>query len=274
MNVDFAGARRSPRSMSARAVLLAAGLLLAGCQTPKSKPPPPPPPLFPAGWTLVDLTRPLDGDAPYSDHEKAYPFEHVPVKRTETREWRTGKFSGLEHQGTHVSSAGTRSDESPSISDLSADDLVAEAVVLDTTAPETDAAHLVTSADVEAHERHWGKIPSGAVVILRRPGIDAAALELLVSRNVAAVGTNAPNLDAREEGAGDVEQAAHAAGLWLLLNLRTEGMAALPERGARLLAAPLPISGAAGAPARVIAFVPPKSRLPKPVPRPTTQKAR
>ncbi len=280
-----------------RAAGLAGVLALAACQTPPPPPPPPPPPLFPALWTTVDVTRPLDRDAPYLSHRKSYPFERIAVRATPERPWRTGKFSALEHQGTHVIAPRTRNPEGATMDAFPAAGLALEAVVLDAPPGTADADAVLSVADVQAHEKRWGPIPGGALVLLRTgrgavqaadaayrgkkskgggpsfPGLSVDVVKYLAAqRSVAALGTDTLALDAGDRlDAAPAQAAACVAGLWSIVNLGD--LAALPPRGTRVVVAPLPIRDAAGAPARIVAFVPPDDRLPTPVKPPVKSRA-
>lgn len=235
-------------------------------------------PAFPEDYTVVDLTRPLDRAAPFVPHAEAFPFERVEFKGPRETGWRTGAYSGLEHMGTHVASPLARLPVGASVEKLSAPQLVAPLVVLDVPASAAGGG-LVTAADVKAEELARGTIPPGAVVVLRTgrgamspadpallgrkpdgsmswPGWGDDAIRLLaVERRVRAIGTDCLAVDSGTNAPlAPAQSAGSAVGLWFVAGLAD--LAQIPPRGATIVVGVLPISGAAGAPARVFALVP------------------
>jgi kynurenine formamidase len=241
---------------------------------------PAPETVFPDGYAVLDLTRPLDRAAPFVPHADAFPFERVEFKAQRENGWRTGGYSGLEHQGTHVSAPLARLPVGASMEKIPASQLVAPLVVIDVPATAAQGG-TVSAADLTADEREHGPIPAGAIVVLRTgrgamaasdpaflgrkpdgslsfPGWSDEAIRLLaVERRVRAVGTDAIAIDS---GANSVkapaESAGSAVGLYFVAGLGD--LSRVPARGAVLVVGALPISGAAGAPARVLALVPQK----------------
>ena len=263
--------------------VLAALLALGACKMPAGLPlvTSNPDPVFPDGFTVVDLTRPLDKSAPYVPYDGAFPFERVEFKAPRVFGWRTGGFTCLEHMGTHVAAPLARIPAGGAVDRLPVGQLVLPLVVLDV--PVSAAGEgMVTAADVQADERTHGAIPSGAVVVLRtgrgalaatdpallgrRPdgslhfpgwGDDAVRL-LAVERRVRALGTDAMAIDSGANvQAAPAQSAGSAVGLWFVAGLADLSM--VPARGATLIVGALPVAGAAGAPARILALVPAKA---------------
>jgi len=241
---------------------------------------PAPDPPFPEGWTVVDLTRTLDKTAPAVPHAQAFPFERVEFKGPRESGWRTGGFTSLEHMGTHLAAPLSRLPAGDSADRVPASQLVLPLVILDLPASAIDGG-VVTAADVQADERAHGPIPPGSIVVLRTgrgsmsgadpaflgrhpdgtlsfPGWGDDAVRLLaVERRVRALGTDAMAIDSGANAAkAPAESAGSAVGLYFVAGLAD--LSRVPQRGSVLVVGALPIAGAGGAPARVLALVPPR----------------
>jgi kynurenine formamidase len=277
---------RSPARRRTFAFLLAACALAAtACQMVPSGVPllgVPHEPKFPDEYTVLDLTRPLDHDTPFVPHAEAFPFERVEFKSARRAGWRTGAFSGLEHMGTHLATALAHLPIGRSTDQVLAPQLVVPAVVIDLPPTARDGA-TVSAADVQADEQVHGRVPAGSLVILRTgrgalastdasllgrrangglwfPGWSEEAVRFLAAeRRVRAVGTDAMAVDSGANVTDAPAQSAGGAlGLWFVVGLAD--LSKLPYRGAVVVVGAVPIVGAAGAPARVLAFVPPKAQ--------------
>jgi kynurenine formamidase len=233
---------------------------------------------FPDGWTVIDLTRTLDRTAPFVPHAEAFPFERIEFKGARGSGWRTGAYSGLEHMGTHLAAPLARLPAGASVEQIAAGNLVAPLVIVDVPLA-AQGGGVVTAADVAEDERQHGPIPPGAVVALRTgrgalassdpmllarrpdgtltfPGwSDDAVRMLAIDRRARAIATDAMAIDSGANAALAPAQAAgSAAGVWFVAGLADLGR--VPRRGATVVVGAIPIAGAAGAPARVLAFVP------------------
>lgn len=268
--------------MSVRLVslLIAAVTLLAACRT---LPPPLPerPPEFPDGWRVIDVTRPLDADAAYAQHDEAFPFDRLDFATPPGSDWQNGAIATVEQLGTHVAAPRARDPDGNTVEVIPARRLLAPVVVID--APAGSAEAVLTADAIRVHERVHGHVPDHAVVVLRTgqgalpptdPRFAGRALVsprhagwapdgvefLVANRRVAAVGTDAMTLDpgAVHAEAPAQKVAAHA-GLWAVVGLAD--IRSLPPRGAYLLIGVLPVEGGTGAPARILALIPPKGSL-------------
>jgi kynurenine formamidase len=233
---------------------------------------------FPDDWTVIDLTRVLDKSAPFVPHAEAFPFERVEFKAARASGWRTGAYSGLEHMGTHLAAPLARLPAGASVEAIPPQQLVAPFAVVDVPLS-AQGGGVVTAADVAADERLNGPIPLGAVVALRTgrgalassdpmllsrrpdgalsfPGWSDDAVRLLaIERRARAIATDAMAIDSGANVADAPAQAAgSAAGVWFVVGLGD--LRRVPPRGATVVVGAIPIAGAAGAPARVLALVP------------------
>jgi kynurenine formamidase len=191
-------------------------------------------------------------------------------------------FAAPEHGGTHLDApihfhaGGRTADQIP------LQQLVAPAVVIDLT-PRSgrDRDARLTRADVEQFERQHGRIPAGALVLLRTgwdrfwgdrmayfgddtPGDasrlrfpsfgDDAARLLVDERQVGGLGVDSPSIDLGASADFQVHRILAARQGVGLENLR--GLERLPPTGAVLLALPMKIENGSGGPVRVVAMVP------------------
>ena len=142
-----------------------------------------------------------------------------------------------------------------------------------------DPDYSLKAADVAAWEAAHGKVPVGAIVLLRTgwssrwpdkhaylgdntpgdasnlhfPSYGAEAAQMLVERGAAVLGVDTASIDngpSRKFLVHQLTGAANVAGLENLTNLDK-----LPPTGAWVLALPIKLEGGSGAPARVVAFV-------------------
>ena len=221
-------------------------------------------PPFPHGWRVADLTLPLDGTSPHVAHPRQFPFERMDLGPAEPGGPRTGAFTAMEHSGTHLAAPRTRRDSGATVDAFHDGDLLLPLVVIDVP---SDAATEATVGDdvVRSEERAHGPIQKDAVVVLRtRAGPRAAAHAgwgpsavkwLVKERGARVIGTDAPALSASSAQRDPAQQTAASNGAYSLVGLHA--LDSIPARGAWVVVAPLPIVGAAGAPARVVALVPP-----------------
>ncbi|MCC6318032.1 MAG: cyclase family protein [Gemmatimonadaceae bacterium] len=191
-------------------------------------------------------------------------------------------FSAPEHGGTHLDAPihfakdGLTSDRIP------IERFLGPAVVIDVGARAArDADYRLTRADVLAWERTNGRVPVGAIVVLRTGwsarwpdarrylgddtrgdasrlhfpsyGEDAARL-LVHERRVSALGADVASIDYGASRDFIVHQVAASAGVIGLENLANVNL--LPATGATVIALPMKIEGGSGGPLRAIALIP------------------
>jgi kynurenine formamidase len=192
------------------------------------------------------------------------------------------KFCGPEHGGTHMDAPLHFADGKWSAADVPVDRLVAPAVVLDVRRQATaDRDYRLTPQDVSAWETAHGRIPGGAIVLLRTgwserwpdrlryfgsastsdakelhfPSYGADAVKLLLERQVAAIGVDTASIDHGPSRDFPVHRLTAAANVPGLENL--DHLDQLPETGAWLVALPMKIAGGTGGPLRAVALLPP-----------------
>ncbi len=190
----------------------------------------------------------------------------------------TRSFWMLEHYGTHLDAPAHFPPGKATVDQIPAKQLFGPAVVLDVRAEGAKGAdYQLPAAAVEQWEKRHGKIPEGAIVLLRTgwasrwpdvqryrnqdaqekmhfPGFSADAAKLLLERKVSGLGCDTLSVDYGASGDFAVHHLALGAGLYHLENLAD--LSALPEAGAFLVVAPIKLQGGSGGPVRVFALLP------------------
>lgn len=191
-------------------------------------------------------------------------------------------YSAPEHGGTHLDAPIHFSQTGLTADRIPVDQFIGPAVVIDVSRQAArDRDYRLTTEDVTAWERAHGRIPRGAIVVLRTgwgmrwpdaksylgddkpgdasnlhfPSYGAEAARLLVQqRRVSALGADVASIDYGASGDFIVHQIAAAANVIGLENLAN--VSALPARGATIIALPIKIEGGSGGPVRAVALVP------------------
>ncbi len=183
-----------------------------------------------------------------------------------------------EHTGTHFDAPCHMVEGTATLDEIDPATLIRPAAVIDISGDVGDDADAVlTLAQVEAFERANGRIPDGAIVLLRTgwgdrntdpvryagqpgdlrfPGYGAEAARFLVEQR-AIVGLGIDSLGIDPGSSPDFEvhrQVTHPAGVWHLEGL--QNLQSVPPLGATVFVGVLPLVDGSGSPARVLALVP------------------
>ena len=232
---------------------------------------------------MVDLTHPFDQQTIY--WPTARPFTLSPVAHGITPGgwwYAANEFCAAEHGGTHLDAPIHFAEGRWTADQIPLDRLIGPAVVVDIAAKTArDADALLTRGDVEAAERASGRIPDGAVVLVRTgwsqrwpdkkrylgtdapgdtahlhfPGVDGeAAAWLTTARHIRAVGIDTASIDRGMSTDFRAHRAFANANVPIFENL--DGLDALPARGATFIGLPMKIGGGSGGPLRAIALLP------------------
>lgn len=238
---------------------------------------------------VVDLTAPLSDRTPVLQLPPPFAntqaFSMTEISRYDDRgpAWYWNDISTGEHVGTHFDAPvhWVTGRDGLDVSQVPAAQLVAPAVVMDLSAEcAEDPDFLLEVAHVKAWEAEHGALPEGGW-LLYRTGWDARSHEQAAFLNADGTGPHTPGISAEcarwlaqetpllglgTETVGTDAGAAHSfdppfpchsyflgAGKYGLTQLQS--LAQLPPTGVVLLAAPLPIVGGSGSPARVLALV-------------------
>jgi kynurenine formamidase len=191
-------------------------------------------------------------------------------------------YGAPEHGGTHLDAPIHFSRSGLTAERIPISQFIGPAVVIDISKQaRLDPDYRLTPADVRTWERVHGRIPRGAIVVLRTgwsmhwpnskryfgddkpgdasnlhfPSYGADAARILVQeRRVAALGADVASIDYGPSTDFIVHQIAARANVIGLENLANVG--ALPAWGATIIALPMKIEGGSGGPVRAVALVP------------------
>ena len=257
---------------------LLAILLFAAACAPRSETPP----AFDlANYTLVDLTHSFNAQTIYWP-TSTRTFEHPQQSFGKTPGgwfYSSYELSTPEHGGTHLDAPVHFAEGRHAAEAVPLEQLIAPAVVVDVSAKAaTDPVYRLTRADVEAWEKHNGRIEPGTIVLLRTGwgkrwpdrkayfggeaaesklrfpsyGVDAA--QLLLERRIAALGVDTASIDHGPSTDFAVHVLVNGADVPAFENVAN--IDALPERGAIVIALPMKVAGGSGGPLRIVALVP------------------
>jgi kynurenine formamidase len=234
----------------------------------------------------VDLTAPLSETTPIialpADHGQPWPFAREPISNFDaagpTVYWNNIRLS--EHTGTHFDAPvhWLSGRDGEDVSQIPPGRLIGPAVVLDfSAAAAADPDFLLTREHVDRWQADHGPLPADGWLLYRTgwdargddpeaflngghtPGIESDCAQWLAEKtSLLGLGVETVGTDAGQAGSfAGHPYPCHwhllGAGRFGLTQLRNLGR--LPARGSVVLAAPLPIVGGSGSPARVIALV-------------------
>ena len=240
---------------------------------------------------VVDLTHPLDSDTIYWPTD-TQGFKLTPIFKGKTEGpegyfYVAFRFCAPEHGGTHLDAPYHFAEGRKTTAEIPVKRLIGPAVVIDISAKAAkDRDYVLSVEDVTTWEAEHGKVPAGAIVLLRTgwssrwpnrlaylgddtpgdasnlhfPSYGPAAARLLVDRGATVLGVDTASIDngpSRKFFVHRIAGAANVAGLENLTNLDK-----LPPTGSWVAALPMKIAGGSGAPARVVAFVASPARVP------------
>jgi kynurenine formamidase len=235
------------------------------------------------GARLVDLTHAFDEHAIY--WPTATPFRLAPVAHglTAAGYWYAANdFCAAEHGGTHLDAPVHFGAGRWTADAVPLDRLVGPAVVVDFTARAArDRDARLGVADLAGDEARHGRIPDGAIVVVRSgwdrhwhdparylgaaapgdpahlhfPGLSAeAAVWLTTARRVRAVGIDTASIDHGPARDFPTHRALANANVPVFENLAD--LSAVPPRGAWIIALPMKIGSGTGGPLRAVALLP------------------
>ncbi len=257
-------------------------IVLAGCQAASGQPD------YSAvfdgsGGRWIDLSYAFSEETIYWPTEDGFRLDELAYGETEVGYFYSSyKISTAEHGGTHLDApihffrGGMSSEQIP------LDRLIGPAVVVDVSARATPD-YRIEVADLEAWELAHGRIPDGAILLLRTgwgerwpdrlsylgtertgpeavaelhfPGIHPdAARWITLQRNVAAVGIDTPSIDYGQSSGFEAHVSLSGATIPGFENVAN--LDELPEEGAFVVALPMKIAGGSGGPLRIVAFLP------------------
>lgn len=234
---------------------------------------------------IVDLTHSFDADAIYWPTEEGFVFEKGPAGPTPGGyHYEAHRFRSAEHGGTHVDAPSHFDAAGLPVDRVPLEKLMGPAVVVDVeAAAAANRDHRASRADFEASEARYGKIPDGAIVLIRTghgrfwpdrgrylgtarrgaealaelhfPGLDAdAARWLIEERKIRAVGIDTASIDPGVSTDFRAHRVLAAHQIPIFENVAA--LDGLPDRGFRVVALPMKIRDGSGAPLRIVALLP------------------
>ena len=235
------------------------------------------------GARLVDLTHPFDEHTIYWPTARSFSLAPVAHGRTPGGWWYAANdFCAAEHGGTHLDAPIHFAEGRWTADEIPLDRLVGPAVVVDLTEKAAaDADALLVRADLERAEAADGRIPDGAILLvrtgwdgwwterarylgtatpgdtahLRFPGVSGEAAEWLTTvRRIHAIGIDTASIDRGASHDFRAHRALANANVPIFENLT--GLAAVPRRGATFIGLPMKIGGGTGGPLRAVAVLP------------------
>ena len=237
---------------------------------------------FPGG-RIVDLSHPFDAQTIYWPTEDGFKLEKEHDGVTDKGYYyASNKFSAPEHGGTHIDAPRHFAANANTLGQIPLEQLTGDAILLDVTAKCENRDYLISIDDFANWEREHGKIPDGAIVLLRTgfakywpdrvkymgtdergaaavaklhfPGLGPeAARWLTTNRSIKAIGLDTPSIDYGQSTLFESHQILFAKNIPAFENLGD--MSALPAEGFGIIAMPMKISGGSGGPLRIAAIV-------------------
>ena len=233
---------------------------------------------------LVDLSHPFDADTVYWPTAEGFrlekDFEGVTDKGYF---YAANKFSTAEHGGTHIDAPVHFAKGRHTVDEIPLEQLGGEGVVVDVVKQsEASRDYQVTAEDFQRWEKQNGRIPAGAIVILRTgyarywpdrkrymgtdergagavpklhfPGLHPeAARWLTVNRSVKAVGLDTPSIDYGQSTLFESHRVLFEKNVPAFENLNN--LDQLPAKNFTVVALPMKIRGGSGGPLRAIAIL-------------------
>ena len=228
-------------------------------------------------------TRVLDLSYAISDKLVPWPgderwFEAKTNATAEKDGYFTRSFWMLEHYGTHLDAPIHFPPGKTTVDQIPVQKLFGPAVVLDVrTEAGKDSDYQLTTGKIAEWERKHGRIPEGAIVLLKTgwttrwpdvqryrnsdaqgkmhfPGYSADAAKMLLERKVSGLGCDTLSIDPGNSADFPVHHLVLGAGAYLLENLTD--LSEVPEAAAFLIVAPIKLAGGSGGPVRVFALLP------------------
>lgn len=232
---------------------------------------------------LVDLTYTFDESTVYWPTEDGFHLEQGPHGLTpQGYFYAANRFSTAEHGGTHMDAPIHFAEGKLTADQVPLSALIGPAVVVDVSAAAAeDRDYRLRVEDLERWEAKYGRIPDGAIVLLRSgwgrfwpdklkyigtdqrgdvanlhfPGFSKEAAEWLITqRRIDAIGVDTPSIDHGPSKDFIVHQVVNGANKPAFENVAN--LDRLPEHGATFIALPMKIGGGSGAPARIVAVLP------------------
>ena len=238
---------------------------------------------FPNG-TVIDLSYPFDSETVYWPTAGSFHLEKDFEGTTEQGFYYSAyKYSAAEHGGTHVDAPVHFAQGRLTVDQISLDRLMGAAVLIDVTKQaEKSRDYRVTVADLQNWEKLNGRLPTGAIVLLRTgfgkyypdrvkymgtdergpaavaklhfPGLHPdAASWLVANRSIKAIGLDTPSIDYGQSTLFESHRILFEKNIPAFENVAN--LDKLPVKGFSVIALPMKIKGGSGGPLRIVAIL-------------------
>lgn len=236
------------------------------------------------GYSIIDMTHSFSAETIYWPTEDGFELEVGFDGITDGGYYyASNRYSAADHGGTHLDAPRHFAKGNQSADQVPLNRLMGPACVIDVSSRAVaNADYRLSGSDIEDWETRNGRISEGCIVLLNTgysqfwpdrqkylgttergdagvanlhfPGFSEEAARVLVARGVAAIGIDTASVDYGQSDDFLVHR--------YLYNLNIPGFEnvanvdALPPTGAYVIALPMKIAGASGAPLRMIGFIP------------------
>lgn len=238
---------------------------------------------FPAG-TLVDLSHPFDSTTVYWPTAGGFELTKDFEGMTEQGYYYSAyKYCAAEHGGTHIDAPVHFAKGRLSVDRIPLEQLMGAAIVIDVTKQsESNRDYQVTTADLQNWEKLNGRIPAGAIVLLRTgfgkyypdrvkymgtdergaaavaklhfPGLHPdTARWIVANRQIKAIGLDTPSIDYGQSTLFESHRILFDKNIPALENVAN--LDKLPVKGFSVIALPMKITGGSGGPLRIVAVL-------------------
>jgi len=240
-------------------------------------------PAVPAG-RVIDLSYAFDADTVYWPTAETFKLEKDFEGITDKGYYYSAyRFNAAEHGGTHLDAPVHFAKGHNSADQIPLEQLIGSGIVIDVTRQcAADVDYLVSVKDIQNWETQNGRIPSGAIVLLRTgfgkyypnrakylgtdergadavpklhfPGLDPAAARWLTqNRSIKAIGLDTASIDRGQSTLFESHRALFEQNVPAFENLAN--LDQLPLKGFSVIALPMKIKGGSGGPLRIVAIV-------------------
>lgn len=238
-----------------------------------------------AGAEWIDMSYAYDESTIFWPTARPFELEVVAAGMTEGGYYyAANNFCTAEHGGTHLDAPVHFAEGKSTAERIPVQRLVGPAAVVDAgAAAATDPDYQVSVSDLEAWEAEHGRIPDGAIVLLRTgwaarwpdraaylgtaldgpdavpelhfPGLDPDAARWLVqNRRIDALGIDTPSIDYGQSTLFESHRVLYAEDIPAFENVAN--LDRLPATGAYVVALPMKIRGGSGGPLRIVGVIP------------------
>jgi kynurenine formamidase len=238
---------------------------------------------FPTG-KVIDLSYPFDAQSVYWPTAQSFTLEKDFEGITDQGYYYSAyRFTAAEHGGTHIDAPVHFAKGRSSVDQIPLEQLMGTAIVIDvSTQCAANADYRITPQDFQNWEKKNGRIPAGAIVLLRTgfgkyypdrkkymgtdargaaavanlhfPGLHPdAAVWLTQNRSIKAIGLDTPSIDYGQSTLFESHRTLFDKNIPAFENVAN--LDKLPIKGFSVIALPMKIGGGSGGPLRIIALL-------------------